>query len=344
MVTNALGPVTRIVEFVQIKCQRSSPNVDTFKWSNVDSILKNSSVKKFVRRPEIVDISVHCKFCTSYLMIQLYLFHLRLCGADCSDATSPATRCTVPVEISLPCGHTEMIQCFEANLSRKPPCKVKCSTVLNCGHPCQGTCHECDGVRLHKKCDKKCDKILVCGHTCKAKCGLPCYCSERCGTRCGHSQCQLVCAEPCAPCQEACLRRCPHKVCNLVCSEPCMEEPCDDPYDKILPYGHDCIGFCRDPCPTVCRTCNQESNALFVIGDEEDRDNDIHLHSLSDSGFFLSPPPVSMSRLRRHQLPRIQSKMSTMKWPCFFALNVAKDFLKIGFYNDTLRKTTLSQR
>ena len=165
-----------------------------------------------------------------------------------------------------------------------------------------------------------------------------------CSVRCDHSQCQLVCAEPCAPCQEPCLRGCPHKVCNLVCSEPCMEEPCDDPYDKILPYGHDCIGFCRDPCPTVCRTCNQESNALFVIGDEEDRDNDIHLHSLSDSGFFLSPPPVSMSRLRRHQLPRIQSKMSTMKWPCFFALNVAKDFLKIGFYNDTLRKTTLSQR
>ena len=273
MVTNALGPVTRIVEFVQIKCQRSSPNVDTFKWSNVDSILKNSSVKKFVRRPEIVDISVHCKFCTSYLMIQLYLFHLRLCGADCSDATSPATRCTVPVEISLPCGHTEMIQCFEANLSRKPPCKVKCSTVLNCGHPCQGTCHECDGVRLHKKCDKKCDKILVCGHTCKAKCGLPCYCSERCGTRCGHSQCQLVCAEPCAPCQEPCLRRCPHKVCNLLCSEPCMEDPCDEPCHNILPCGHDCIGLCGDPCPTVCRTCNKDSDTFEIsFGDEEDED------------------------------------------------------------------------
>ena len=69
-----------------------------------------------------------------------------------------------------------------------------------------------------------------------------------------------------------------------------MEEPCDDPYDKILPYGHDCIGFCRDPCPTVCRTCNQESNALFVIGDEEDRDNDIHLHSL---GFWVFSLPAS---------------------------------------------------
>ena len=37
----------------------------------------------------------------------------------------------------------------------------------------EGTCHEGDGVRLHKKCDKICDRPLVCGHTCKGKSGLP---------------------------------------------------------------------------------------------------------------------------------------------------------------------------
>ena len=75
-----------------------------------------------------------------------------------------------------------------------------------------------------------------------------------------------------------------------------MEDPCDEPCHNILPCGHDCIGLCGDPCPTVCRTCKEESDALFVIGDEEDRDNDIHLQSLSDSGCILSPPsPVSMS-------------------------------------------------
>ena len=37
----------------------------------------------------------------------------------------------------------------------------------------EGTCHEGDGVRLHKKCDKICDRPLVCGHTCKWKSGLP---------------------------------------------------------------------------------------------------------------------------------------------------------------------------
>ena len=74
MVTSALFSVIRIVDLVQIKFRRSFLDVDILKWSDVALILKNSSVENFVRRPEIVGISVHCKFCTSYLIYDSFIF------------------------------------------------------------------------------------------------------------------------------------------------------------------------------------------------------------------------------------------------------------------------------
>ena len=164
-------------------------------------------------------------------------------------------------------------------------------------HLFPGSCHECDGHRLHKQCgqvemwtrlnegftklmtnhrhfeilfilihrfvanclfaDTSAGKkkslfwIKLCQHLFlfdpnkfREACGLPCHCSQKCEVRCGHSECQLICAESCAPCQEPCLRRCPHYQCNLICSDPCQTPPCTVPCKLRLPCGHECVGLC----------------------------------------------------------------------------------------------------
>ena len=114
-----------------------------------------------------------------------------LCGVDCSDSNSPATRCTVEVERKLPCGHIKKIPCFWAQRALDQVCKAKCEAILDCGHPCTGNCGECDGDRLHQGCGQVCARPLICGHKCREMCGLPCHCREQCGTRCGHNKCQV---------------------------------------------------------------------------------------------------------------------------------------------------------
>ena len=114
-----------------------------------------------------------------------------LCGVDCSDSNSPATRCTVEVERKLPCGHIKKIPCFWAQRALDQVCKAKCEAILDCGHPCTGNCGNCDGDRLHQGCGQVCARPLICGHKCREMCGLPCHCREQCGTRCGHNKCQV---------------------------------------------------------------------------------------------------------------------------------------------------------
>ena len=108
---------------------------------------------------------------------------------DCSDTTSPATRCTVEVQKTLPCGHLKTIKCYQS--SQDQVCKAKCEAILDCEHPCTGNCGDCDGNRLHRGCGRVCDRPLICGHKCRERCGLPCHCREPCEARCGHNKCQV---------------------------------------------------------------------------------------------------------------------------------------------------------
>ena len=198
-------------------------------------------------------------------------FICRFCGVDCTDMTSPATRCNVDVDLKLPCGHVKKVPCYQTLLSLVPPCTASCERVLECGHTCGGTCGACAGDRLHQPCQHICGRPLICGHTCRERCGLPCHCAQPCEVRCGHSRCQLVCAEACAPCLEPCLRRCPHHGCDLACSEPCQEDPCTQPCPLLLTCGHRCIGLCGDPCPDLCRQCQAgEFEELFLFGEESE--------------------------------------------------------------------------
>ena len=97
--------------------------------------------------------------------------------------------------MKLDCGHSKKVFCYKTNGVQV--CYTKCSSKLECGHTCPGTCHDCSGARFHAPCNQVCGKPLVCGHVCKERCGLPCICLARCQTRCGHSACTKVCAMIC---------------------------------------------------------------------------------------------------------------------------------------------------
>lgn len=55
-------------------------------------------------------------------------------------------------------------------------CKLKCQTILKCGHRCPHNCHPFDHIELI--CQKACEKTLPCGHGCSRCCGETHECSR----------------------------------------------------------------------------------------------------------------------------------------------------------------------
>ena len=49
-------------------------------------------------------------------------------------------------------------------------CEEPCGALLECGHPCPGTCSRWAGGRLHQPCSHPCNRNLACGHACKFSC------------------------------------------------------------------------------------------------------------------------------------------------------------------------------
>ncbi|GLH02045.1 Regulator of nonsense transcripts 1 homolog [Gryllus bimaculatus] len=194
------------------------------------------------------------------------------CGQECTKKCSKLIRCpVVPL-----CGHSINIPChLKETADAKshlllPYCEMPCGQSLSCGHYCQGTCGECMQGRIHVVCKQKCDRSLVCGHKCKIPCSASCPpCKAKCQYKCKHSRCNRKCGEPCAPCQERCNWNCEHLRCNKKCHEMCDREPCYEPCKKKLKCGHDCIGFCGDFCPPLCRTCDEEEVTEVFFGNED---------------------------------------------------------------------------
>lgn len=58
--------------------------------------------------------------------------------------------------------------------------------------------------------------------------------------------------------QKPCEWKCKHSKCTRKCGDFCNRQPCNKPCELKLPCGHDCIGFCGEPCPPQCRFCNPE--------------------------------------------------------------------------------------
>jgi hypothetical protein len=176
--------------------------------------------------------------------------------------------CKTKVKITRSCGHTIEVPCAKQEESL-PPCNVQCFQILACGHPCQGDCAKCFRGRLHQICSLSISLNLPCGHTLRdVECFEQHYveCKAKCPYACGHKK-ELEGQHKCTSqecfthvlCQEPCSTSCVHQeTCEKKCSEQCGEFPfCGQHCPKILECKHPCEGMCGEPCPKMCRRCQQ---------------------------------------------------------------------------------------
>ena len=197
---------------------------------------------------------------------------LLACGHSCVNRCGDwncTQRCLVSVTKRFECGHTLEVPCHLRH--ENGLCSEPCVSLLECGHPCTGTCGECLGGRRHKSCRSQCGRTLVCSHECAYPCTKNCPpCEASCENRCEHSACRNKCGELCSPCKERCTWECRHHRCTKLCSEECDRPRCDRACLKKLDCGHRCIGLCGEPCPSKCRTCDRDEVTEIFFGDEDE--------------------------------------------------------------------------
>ncbi|KAH9499459.1 NFX1-type zinc finger-containing protein 1 [Bulinus truncatus] len=187
------------------------------------------------------------------------------CGHDCPEQCGKRhshveVKCKVMVQVNPEeCGHVQFLtECWKSDNSLCSDCTEPCSTVLECGHLCSGTCGRCKNGRLHLNCQQKCQKILICGHSCTDTCSSCPPCIRQCETSCQHSRCPKKCGEICVPCVEKCSWQCKHGTCHDLCCQPCDRPACNVPCPQQLDCGHNCAGICGEKCPSLCSICNKD--------------------------------------------------------------------------------------
>lgn len=80
---------------------------------------------------------------------------------SCSDIIEKQKEeCREIIEYTLPCGHTESIECSKASESSVPSCSQTVKVKLDCGHTVESLC----GYK--PICTATCEKPLECGHPC----------------------------------------------------------------------------------------------------------------------------------------------------------------------------------
>ncbi|XP_046738512.1 NFX1-type zinc finger-containing protein 1-like [Diprion similis] len=203
-----------------------------------------------------------------------------ICGHPCAaKCKEPCTlNCKVMTRRTEPglCGHIFSVPCYLRSIELNSTeilmyCKEPCRTQLMCGHVCGGTCGNCKQGRMHISCREPCGNILVCGHKCDVPCRQECQpCKKPCEIKCAHNKCNKKCGMPCTGCKEPCIRKCEHQKCNKRCYELCNIEPCIEPCKKMLKCNHPCVGFCGDPCPPLCRICDEEELTRILFGNEDE--------------------------------------------------------------------------
>ncbi|XP_008190958.1 NFX1-type zinc finger-containing protein 1 isoform X1 [Tribolium castaneum] len=217
------------------------------------------------------------KFCTKKCPLTLPCGHP--CTKKCNESCTPTCTVLATCALKAPCGHTvTKLPCHLAHGALDPKtllqhCNHPCGGQLLCEHTCSGTCGECSQGRIHKRCDAKCGNPLVCNHICEFPCRQACRpCVRPCPYKCKHSACGKRCGDICVPCKESCPRRCKHRRCSKYCGEICDVPPCQEPCSKLLACGHQCIGFCGDPCPQKCRICDEDEVTEVFFGFEAEDD------------------------------------------------------------------------
>lgn len=183
------------------------------------------------------------------------------CGEPCTTACQELVK-----RSDWPCGHQATIACSASLLDCRGPCGK-----TSCSHECSGRCGECLQGRVHRRCTKTCGRVLVCGHECRANCTITCPpCTNKCRTKCKHSECRRKCGEPCVPCSDQCEWKCEHLKCNKKCGEICDRPRCHEPCRKRLQCKHRCRGLCNEPC--ICVKC--EKNDIQELFGTEDFDDE----------------------------------------------------------------------
>ncbi|CAI6345463.1 unnamed protein product [Macrosiphum euphorbiae] len=200
-----------------------------------------------------------------------------VCAKDCS--TKDCKEIVLQKNSLLACGHNRVwVLCCDKDKEFKldsqyilDKCREPCLQKLNCNNICLGTCGECKQGRIHVPCSEICSKINPCNHTCKFPCKERCLpCNQKCIYSCLHSKCNRLCGNACVPCEEKCEWKCPHLKCTRKCYEICNRKPCYKPCTLKLICGHECIGFCGEPCPPLCRICQRVEVTTIVFGNEDD--------------------------------------------------------------------------
>ncbi|XP_031549984.1 NFX1-type zinc finger-containing protein 1-like [Actinia tenebrosa] len=182
------------------------------------------------------------------------------CGKSCTKACQELEK-----RNDWPCGHEVTIACSATPFD----CPGPCGNPI-CDHICSGSCGECLQGRVHRRCMKTCGRVLVCGHECRDKCTITCPpCTNKCETKCKHSECRRKCGEPCVSCTDQCEWKCEHFQCSKKCGEICDRPRCDEPCRKLLQCKHRCRGLCNEPC--ICVECEKkEIQILFGTEDFDD--------------------------------------------------------------------------
>ena len=182
------------------------------------------------------------------------------CPRPCGDPCPP---CEVRVTRQLPCGHQADLACSEAVTEYE--CSQRCERPRVCGHQCRNLCHEECGP-----CPVWSEAIsLPCGHQVRGRCGEPPLCEApvpASGSRgCGHSAtvpCHLS-ASGGSPASDArCDMPCAAQLlCGHQCPAPCwgcdsgLHPPCVQPCPRPLVCGHPCPGLCGEFCPPCTKRC-----------------------------------------------------------------------------------------
>ncbi|XP_033759736.1 LOW QUALITY PROTEIN: NFX1-type zinc finger-containing protein 1-like [Pecten maximus] len=188
--------------------------------------------------------------------------------------------CKTPVVKKFVCGHSIKIEC---SLLAQQTCSSNCSKEMACGHACPRKCTQCFNTLTHGDCNEPCGKRQICGHECTSTtCGSCAHCCKQCANFCPHHRCDHPCFRECTPCMEKCSLQCPHHSCSRLCHEECDRPPCDQPCQRLLKCKHPCMGYCGDPCPTLCLVC--EPTKWSDFNDEWFSVGDIRIVRLEDCG------------------------------------------------------------
>ena len=181
------------------------------------------------------------------------------CPRKCSEPCPP---CEVRVTRQLGCGHEAVLACSEAVTEHE--CTQRCERERDCGHGCRNLCYEeCGPCQVWSEA-----LSLPCGHRVRGRCGQPPLCEAQVpvsGSRgCGHQAtvpCHLSASG--SPASDVrCDMQCEARlVCGHLCPAPCwgcdtgLHPPCVQPCPRALVCGHPCPGLCGEFCPPCTRRC-----------------------------------------------------------------------------------------